>query len=1618
MRCLLSFFSVLCLVQASWANTTSHAFLVTNSNSVNDTSVHIINSSGKPQTFTGTLHAGSGEHLGQAELSLHNGEVAPHGRIILDATDLESLFEVVPWAGPAMLRIKGQFRFDVLTELTSPSGLKSNTNCVRQDAVHNIEGADSPNLSYVRLINIGDTTISSIRGSLVDTAGQTVGEAHVTLKSSLAPYEQAWLTRDDLEQLTRDAWTDEASLILTAPHPNLRLLNLNYTTAQTFFNFSCYEDEEKAALLLVTNAASVNESALHLVNSSAEPGSFSGTLVTSDGARSQLTELTQSISLGGRARLNASALETLLGVDTWSGPAVVELAGPDEFDAMIKLTSPSGLISNTNCVRQSAVHLVGGPASDVLTYVRFINTGTETITGIKGTLYDAAGMVLGNPDEPLMDSLAPGAQQFLNANELSSLMDVDWDGAATLVVTAENDEQLVLLNLNLVGGSTFFNFSCYENSDRNQATDASSWYEERLEVPVVESNCMACHIDGGDAMTSSLVFDTSLDNQATLSDYISTQGDSLLSTLQDSAHLNTAQVTPGSQAYRDFVGYLRLQGINVDPEFAGSIVAVASFSGAVAPISNNVGHPAFMSPHVRPITAISDFVYTVNTPADTVDVIDISSRAVVNRIVVGVDPVGLALNPDGTELWVANHISDTVSVIDTDPDSQTWHQVTATVQDLDLDTLSTTFDEPLGIAFGNEKAFITLGPANEVAVVDSETYEVSSRLEIRAQDPRALTVKDNRLYVVAFESNNQTQLSGCTLSKIDGDLCTFDAVQHSFTTNNVLSTFVDADIVRNPDLPDRDLFVFDTDTEALVEVVDNIGTLLYGIAVDSEHNVYVAQTEARNDANGRAGTMKHGLAEMGNRAFLNQVTRVDCGESCQTPTRFELEPLPPTHPAQGEALATPYAIEVSGQTLYVTAAGSDKLVTIDSGSGAILDRTDVGAVPRGIALTENSEAYVYNAVDNSVSVVDITDTAALSVLATIQLEDPTDSTVKAGRRLFNDASMSTSGTFSCESCHPDGHTDQLLWVLDTPRCDLAGCTQIPPRLTMPVRGARDTEPYHWDGIPGDPFGGNNTASINAAVDPNCTDAEGCARVLVDGSLATTMCEVGQCGTNQSGQAGALNDEERSLLAQFVLSVPYPPSPTRSFNNVLSETAKDGFFNFNYVNNASGRATGAQTCGNCHLTPFLVSTNTPGTGMDAPTWRGAYDRWMILPQGRINIADLLNIVNMDDSFPEQDMWTLAGSTLSNWHMVIEGSTGYPGAFARQVTLNQRTAETDLTRQLLETYEQAATDATIVLQGEGVLINGTEVTAVGLDFVNDLYRVRNGTSMYTQPELLKLAASGELLLTLTGRSGESVSYHAPQPAIWPDRNIWQQTRNVEIPFLGSDDSLVFRARHLSAARSIFVNGSRTSGQVACVTGNMPDCQDERVQVVLDEPPPEGGLHFLQLMNDGGLISNDMMFFSEQAPQPPRPGNLISSGGSFSTGQFDEHWNTVELVTNSIRVFGGEVLISLRETSTEPWRAQISHSVMVTAGQEYTLCYEARSTGSRWMTAYLDTNLDGYRNLSGGQFRSSLSSSMQSFAHTFTVEETDLRARVAFDFAQNTASVFIDNVGLYEGTGCGSP
>ena len=1159
-------------------------------------------------------------------------------------------------------------------------------------------------------------------------------------------------------------------------------------------------------------------------------------------------------------------------------------------------------------------------------------------------------------------------------------------------------------------------------ADDGEDVDPLAFFTENIAAQIVQARCVNCHVAGGPAASTPLRFAHGDGAEATQGNYQAlvvyvgqdaTRTERMLAKVQGRlGHGGGVQWAQDSADFRNLETFLGLLQEEDDGNESERVAAAG------------YGPPAFLSPHANPIAVNGGFVYVVNTPAGTVDVISVANPRIVARINVGVDPVGVAVRPDGKEVWVANHVSDTVSVIDTDAGSLAYRQVVATIQDVDPGTLSTRFDEPVGIAFAsNDKAYVALSPSNRIAIVDVATRTVSGHLRITAQDPRAIAVRGNRLYVVPFESNNRTQLSGCVREKIDNDTCTFDAVEHVFSNNNVLSANYDADIVKNPLLPDRDLYVFDTETDRLVEIVEGVGTLLYGLAIDSQGKVFVTQTDARNDANGKAGTRKHGLEEMENRAFLNQITMIDCGGYCKPPVFFDLEPLPPAHPAPGMALATPFGIQASAddRTLVVTAASSDKLFTVDAGTGTVLGRVDVGAAPRGVAVESNEQGgairgWVLNAVSNTVSVVALSDRANPQVDSTIELEDPTHPDVKLGRMAFNDADASSTGTFSCESCHPDGHTDQLIWVLATPECDVDGCTQIPPRLTMPVRGLRDTQPYHWDGIPGDPYGGNNTSSINAPVEPNCSigDPEGCIRFLIDGSMATTMCDQTNCPTNDEGKSGLLDAEQRDAMAKFLLGIPYPPSQTRPFHNAMTSQARDGFFQFNFV----------KDCGNCHKMPFLVSSNTPGTGMDAPTWRGAYERWMVTPQARLNIIDLMNIVRMDDSFPERDMWILAGANPGIWEMVLQGSTGFPGAFGRQATLSAATARLLQTRQILDSLMLAASEGAIRLQADGIRIAaGVAVPlALALEYQDGRFVARDGAGVdsFSREALVDEAAAGELILTLTGRLGAEANH--PQPALWQDVPIHQQTPNVEAPFLASDGTLRMKGRHVQPGAGVFVDGRKVEGSVRCESGTLPVCDDEIVLIELAELPAAGGMYLVQVQNPGGLVSNDALIYNDLAPVPPRHGNLIASGGTFD--DWDASWNTVQLL-GSVRHFNGLLQFDIRSThATDHWRVQLSHRVWLVGGQEYTLCYDARTVaGARPIRAYLDKGAPNWERIIRNSandpwWQVSLTSQWKTFSHTFSVEETDTAGRIAFDLAQNRRSVQFDNIGLYEGTACGSP
>jgi len=662
-----------------------------------------------------------------------------------------------------------------------------------------------------------------------------------------------------------------------------------------------------------------------------------------------------------------------------------------------------------------------------------------------------------------------------------------------------------------------------------------------------------------------------------------------------------------------------------------------------------VGFQLFESPQVDPIVlnAAATRLYVANTTGNSVGVIDTFNHSPIATIEVGIDPTSLAIRPAANELWVSNHVSDTVSVIDIAPGSPTENRVIDTIQAVDGQGV-TQFDEPSGIAFTADgaKAYVALSSQNRIAVIAAATRTVTGSINVRAQEPRAIAVRNGLLYVAAFEGGNQTELSLCgtagdTNASTPCTLVLNDLV--TFATNpNIPGK--SKHIQTDPDVPDRDLFVYNTTTDAEVAAVSGVGTLLYGIAVSSAGRAFVTQTDARNAVNGNHGQT---LVALGNRMFLNRVAAVTCtGGGCGAVQQKDLEPASPT---DSTALATPYAAALSANdaTLVITAMGSSRVVTLDAATLNILDTLDLGSVangdfgqqmPRGIALKSDGNgapqtAYVLNSLENTVSVVNVSTPNNIS--ETLQIfagNDPTPEAVRRGRIAFHSGFASTKGTFSCASCHPDGNTDQLLWRIGG-RCFLGGCgTGDEARTTMPIRGLKNTVPLHWDGALGDPFGGGNGSvgfNGNGGTDCNLGGADGdhdCFLDLVNGSLSGVMCD--QSGSCPSG-GNELTAQERDDLAFYLAAVSYPPARSRRIDDTLSDAssevpmpnpdgtpstlfgnALDGFSRF-FVN-VGGAVSDPDTCADstagCHALPLLTVTNSSTlNGFDSPTMRGMTDR---------------------------------------------------------------------------------------------------------------------------------------------------------------------------------------------------------------------------------------------------------------------------------------------------------------------------------------------------------------------------------------------------------------------------
>src|SRR5690606_17930330 len=169
--------------------------------------------------------------------------------------------------------------------------------------------------------------------------------------------------------------------------------------------------------------------------------------------------------------------------------------------------------------------------------------------------------------------------------------------------------------------------------------------------------------------------------------------------------------------------------------FIVCLVLAAVGTGAAAQSFVN-----YETPHVSPIAMSPDgtTLAVCNTPDNRVEFFDLTGDApeASGAVEVGMDPVSCRFRTDG-ELWVANQISDSVSIVNV-PDrfvTRTLFAFSDILPDLFL-------DEPADIVFAGDpqRAFVTFSQSNTVAVWDPANLDAAPQLiELNGEDPRAMT---------------------------------------------------------------------------------------------------------------------------------------------------------------------------------------------------------------------------------------------------------------------------------------------------------------------------------------------------------------------------------------------------------------------------------------------------------------------------------------------------------------------------------------------------------------------------------------------------------------------------------------------------------------------------------------------------------------------------------------------------------------------------------------------------------------------------------------------------------------------------------------------------------------
>ncbi len=505
-------------------------------------------------------------------------------------------------------------------------------------------------------------------------------------------------------------------------------------------------------------------------------------------------------------------------------------------------------------------------------------------------------------------------------------------------------------------------------------------------------------------------------------------------------------------------------------------------------------------------------------------VFDVSSGVPVpaGSIPVGLCPVSVRQRGPN-EVWVVNHLSDTVSVVDL-----ALGRVIATLF---------TKDEPCDVVFAGtpQRAFVTCSQMNCVQVFDPVAFGAPvAEIPINGEDPRALAVAPDgsAVYAAVFESGNATTLLGGGIDEggvvnttgfFPPNVVNLPAGPHfgvnpppnngaqttpapmpgtpaapavgMIVRKNAQGAWLDdnggdwtafvtglnAPLSGRPmgwDLPDRDVAIINTTTLGVTYARGLMNACMDVSVNPATGAVCVIGTDATNEVRFEPNVKGTFV-----RVQFATVAAANPTQTTVTDLNPHLSYNVPTVPqnVRDRSIGDPRGLvwNASGTTGWIAGMGSNNVVRVDAAGARQGTPTEVGEGPAGLALDEAGGAlYVWNRFGCSISVVS---TATALQTSETPIFDPTPAAIKAGRpALYDTHATSGLGQASCASCHIDARMDRLAWDLGAPNgtvesipetnCGLGGLLPCPdfhpqkgPMTTQTLQDIIGHEPHHWRG---------------------------------------------------------------------------------------------------------------------------------------------------------------------------------------------------------------------------------------------------------------------------------------------------------------------------------------------------------------------------------------------------------------------------------------------------------------------------------------------------------------------------------------------------------------------------